>query len=135
MLSVPVTSVIAAGLAVLLWKSARSGRPAQSLAWAATLTWTLLLNVYVPVYDSVLAPIAVVLTLGALRELKWSVVTGWTISLSILIFVASWETDAIAQNYRIQPLTILLAILGLWQLYLLRRVIGRELPQTVPGFL
>jgi hypothetical protein len=95
----------------------------------------LLLNVYVPVYDSVLAPIAVVLTLGALRELKWSVVTGWTISLSILIFVASWETDAIAQNYRIQPLTILLAILGLWQLYLLRRVIGRELPQTVPGFL
>jgi hypothetical protein len=49
--------------------------------------------------------------------------------------VASWETDAIAQNYRIQPLTILLAILGLWQLYLLRRVIGRELPQTVPGFL
>jgi hypothetical protein len=132
MLSVPVTSVIAAGLAVLLWKSARSGRPAQSLAWAATLTWTLLLNVYVPVYDSVLAPIAVVLTLGALRELEWRAPMGWVVFLSVVICAASWETDAIAKSHGIQLLSIMLVVLGLGQLYLLRRVIGRGLPQTVP---
>jgi hypothetical protein len=113
MLSVPVTSVIAAGLAVLLWKSARSGRPAQSLAWAATLTWTLLLNVYVPVYDSVLAPIAVVLTLGALRELEWRAPMGWVVFLSVVICAASWETDAIAKSHGIQLLSIMLVVLGL----------------------
>lgn len=127
-----VTATIAAALAVLLWKSARRGRPAQSLAWASTLTWTLLLNVYVPVYDSVLAAIAVVLTLGALKELEWSMAMRWTIFLSVSICVASWETDAVAVSHGIQLLTILLAVSGLGQLYLLRRVIERGLPQKAP---
>lgn len=132
MILIPVTSAIAAGLAVLLWKSAGSGRPAQSMAWAATLTWTLLLNVYVPVYDTVLAPVAVVLTLGALKELEWRVPMGWVVFLSIFICAASWETDAIAKSHGIQLLSMLLAALGFGQLYLLRRVIEKVSPQTVP---
>jgi hypothetical protein len=127
-----ITCAITAVLAVLLWKSAGCGRAAQSLAWAATLTWTLLLNVYVPVYDSVLVPIAVVLTLEALREMKWNVDTGWTVFLSLFIFAASWKTDEIATSHKIQLLSIMLAVLGLWQLYLLRRAIGRRVPQTLP---
>lgn len=126
-----VTGVIAVVLAALLWKSAGSGRPAQSLAWAATLTWTLLLNVYVPAYDCVLATLAVILTLGALRELEWSTAMRWVIFLSIFICVASWDSDAIAVRHGIQVLTILLAIFGLGQLILLRRVIGREFPEKV----
>jgi hypothetical protein len=130
-LFISVTGMIAAALAVLLWKSAGSSSPAQSLAWAATLTWTLLLNVYVPVYDCVLATIAVVLTLGALKELEWSAAMRWAIFLSVVLLMASWETDAMAISYGIQLLTILLAVFGLGQLYLLRRVIERGLPQKV----
>jgi hypothetical protein len=123
---ISVLTTIAVGLAALLWKSATAGRAAQSLAWASTLTWTLLLNVYVPIYDSVLAVIAIILTLGALKSLKLRTATGWVVFLSMLIFSASWVTVPIALNYRIQLLSIMLGVLGLGQLLLLRRAIRQD---------
>jgi hypothetical protein len=125
---ISITILIAASLAVLLWKSAKSGRPAQSMAWAATLTWTLLLNGYIPVYDSILATIAVVLTLGALKDIEWKAATGWIISLAVLMSAASWELDTIAQDHGIQFLTAFLTILGVGQLYILYRMIRLDLP-------
>jgi len=77
----------------------------------------------------------VVLTLGALKEMEWSAAEDWIVVLSILTLVASWETDAIAKDHGIQILSILLAVLGLAQLYLLQRAIGRGLAQKAfaPG--
>jgi len=124
--------VIVTGLAVMLWKSAGAGRPAQSLAWAATLTWTLLLNVYVPVYDSILVSIAAALTLGALIELGWKTAMGWMIVLAVVISAGSWELDTLAQSHSIPFLSIPLALLGLGQLYLLYRAIRQGLPQKAP---
>jgi hypothetical protein len=120
-LLIPVVAIIAGGLAVLLWKSARGGGPQQSLAWAATLTWTLLLNVYVPMYDSILVAIAVVLTLGAMEQMDWSTATRWTVLVSFTILAASWVTLGIAMKHGIQLLSIALAMLGLAQIYLLYR--------------
>ena len=117
-----LTSTIAAGLAVLLWKSVAGGRPARYLAWAATLTWTLIVNVYVPIYDSVLVTIAVVLTLGALKDLEWSVATRWITLVSLLIFAVSWKTEVLAKSHGIQLISIFLAALGLGQLFILYRV-------------
>ncbi len=118
-----LTSVIATGLAMLLWKSAKGVRSAQYLAWAATLTWTLIVNLYVPIYDSVLVTIAVVLTLGALRDLEWNVATGWITFLSLLIFAVSWKTEALAEGHGIQLLSIFIAAFGLGQLCMLYKVI------------
>jgi hypothetical protein len=131
----PLVTLIAAALAVLLWKSATGGRPAQSLAWAATLTWTLLLNVYMPMYDSVLVTIPVVLTLGALKDLEWNAAMYWMTVLSILIFAVSWVTYAIAKSHGIQLLSISLAVLGLAQLYLLYRVNRKKLPEEASELL
>jgi len=117
-----LTSMIASGLALLLWKSAAGGRSVQYLAWAATLTWTLIVNVYVPIYDSVLVTIAVVLTLGALKDLEWSVATRWITFVSLLIFAVSWKTEVLAKSHGIQLLSIFLAALGLGQLFILYRV-------------
>jgi hypothetical protein len=125
-----LTSTIAPGLAVLLWKSVAGGRSAQYLAWAATLTWTLMLNVYVPIYDSVLVTIAVILTLGALEDLEWRVATGWIIFLSLLIFAVSWKTEVLAQSHGIQLLSIFLAVLGLGQLFILYQV-NRQYDRSV----
>jgi hypothetical protein len=116
-------STVVPGLGLLLWKSVKGGRSAQYLAWAATLTWTLMVNVYVPIYDSVLVTIAVVLTLGALRDLDWSVATGWITFLSLLIFAVSWKTEALAQGHGIQLLSIFIVALGLAQLFILYLVI------------
>jgi hypothetical protein len=114
-------------LAVLLWKAANGSRPAQTLAWANALTWTLLLNAYVPIYDSILVVIAIVLTLGALTELGLIAQTVWTILLTMLVFAVSWKTVAIAEKHGIQLLTILLLFLGIWQLLLLRYATRQDL--------
>lgn len=115
--------IVAAGaicLALLLWKSAKGAQPVQWLAWGAVLTWTLLLNVYVPIYDSVLVVIAVALTLGALHELGWGVAAQWTTLLAVIVFAASWKTESFAKTHSVQLLSIALFALGMAQLAFLR---------------
>jgi hypothetical protein len=126
-------AMVAGTLLYLLWKSRNDGRPAQWLAWAATLTWTLLLNVYVPIYDSVLAIVAVVLTLGALRDLGWRNAEEWITFLAVVIFAASWRTESIANAYGIPLLSITLIILGVAQLVFLYRATQQGSPQIVPS--
>jgi hypothetical protein len=129
-----VSIAAALSLAFLLWQSSTADRPAQSLAWAATLTWTLLLNVYVPVWDSSLAVISMLLTFSALRDLDWKRATRWNLLLFLLIFAGSWITEPIALAHGVQVLTILLTLLGVGQLILLKCAIARGamLSQGVP---
>ncbi len=44
------------------WKYADAGKTATTLLWATTLTWTFVLNIYVPIYDSVIAVIGAIAT-------------------------------------------------------------------------
>jgi hypothetical protein len=129
-----ICSIVAstAILAALLWKSASGGRPAQWLAWATTLTWTLLLNVYVPIYDSLLAIVAIVLTVGALRDLGSKTAAEWTVFLAIVIFAVSWETESFARLHGVQFLTVMLAVLGSVELLFLYWAIHRRAPETAP---
>ena len=115
-------------LAVELWKSPGAATTVQWLVWAATLTWTLLLNVYVPIYDAVLVIIAIVLTMGALRDMAWERAKSWLLLTAILIFALSWRTESIAHAHRIQLLTVMLLVLGVLQLLLLRRAIRMNHP-------
>lgn len=120
-----ITISIGAVLAVLWWKSARGGRPVQSLVWATTITWTLLLNVYVPMYDSVLVVLSAVLAFGAVREIAWGAAIDWVASLSVLTFAVSWVSYDIARDHHIQLLSIDIAVFGLAELYILHRMTGR----------
>lgn len=130
-LFISITIAMAAWLAAMLWKSARGARPVQSLAWATTLTWTLLLNVYVPIYDSVLVVIAAILTLGALKELEWKSAADWMTFLAVVLGVTSWEFESISQDHGIQFLPVLLAVFGLGQICLLQRAIREGSPPSV----
>lgn len=115
--------LILAVWAFLLWKSASANGSAGALGWAATLTWTLLVNLYVPLYDTSLAPLSVLLTIGALCEPEWRISRRWVIVLALIIYTAAWKTESIAAAHGIQMLTILLTVLGVVQLRLLRRAI------------
>jgi hypothetical protein len=97
------------------------------MAWAVMLTCTLLLNVYVPIYDSVLIVIVLVLTLASLGDPRWIVIRGWIIFLSVLILAVSWITEAFARRHGIQLLSIFLAVLGAAQLFLLRQLLLKEI--------
>ncbi|HUY80138.1 MAG TPA: glycosyltransferase family 87 protein [Acidobacteriaceae bacterium] len=122
-LAAGLSVVVGGALVLLLWKSAKASRSVQWLAWAATLTWTLLLNVYVPIYDSVLAVIAVILTLGALRQLKWRIASEWITLLAIITLAVSWKTVSFAKVHHVQLLSIALFLIAVAQLWFLRRAI------------
>ena len=117
----------------LLHKSASAGNAAKDLAWATTLTWTLIINVYVPVYDTLLIAVVVTLTIGALLEVEGMNAVGWVVFLVIGISAASLKAETIAQNQGIQPLTILILLLGLVQAVLLQQMVNKKLNER-PAF-
>jgi hypothetical protein len=121
-------------LARLLHKSGSAGSAAQNMAWATALTWTMVINVYVPVYDTLLIAVAVVLTIGSLLEVEEKAGTGWVVLLAIGISAVSLKAVSIAQNHGIQPLTILILLLGLTQINILKRVVHKELMRAEIAF-
>lgn len=128
-----ISAAIAIDLAYLFWKSRTGDQPVQWLAWAAALTWTLLLNLYVPIYDSVLVVIAIVLTLAALRDLAWSSAAEWTTFLAVILFAVSWKTETFAKAHGVQLFTVALIILGVLQLVLLHRATRQGVSEPAPG--
>jgi hypothetical protein len=125
-----IAAIVAAWLATLLWRSPAASKPVQSLAWATVLTWTLVLNIYVPIYDTVLLTIALIVMLGALRELEWKGAEGWFAALAVLIIAVSWVTGPIAQSKGIQLLTVLIFAIGLWQAAHLHWAIKSTTPEA-----
>ncbi len=126
-----ISTAVMIPLAVLWWRSPRSDSSAQSLGWAAAITWTLLVNAYVPFYDAALAALAVVLTLGALKESQSKTAQSWIVLLAVVIEVTSWITIRFAAKHGIQLLSMALALLGIVQLYLLYRVTSRSAPREM----
>jgi hypothetical protein len=120
---------------VLLWhRSVGSNSSVQNLIWAITLTWTLLINVYVPVYDTLLIAVAAALTIGALVQIDQGRFAGWTAVLAIAISIVSFKAESFAQEYGIQLLTVLILTLGLGQAVILQRTLDKILSNrnTVP---
>jgi hypothetical protein len=99
----------------LWWTSGRAGKAARGLLWATTITWTLLLNAYVPRHDSILCVLAVVITAGILKDSPARTLYGWFTVLWLLILASSWITDDFAAAHGIQIITLLIAALGMLQ--------------------
>jgi hypothetical protein len=123
-----VTTIAVTWLATLLWKSSGGGESVQYLTWATVLTWTLLLNVYVPIYDSIVLTIALMLMLGALRSPGRTDADGSFLYLAFLSIAVSWITESVAVSKGIQLLTIFLLALAFWQAVLLDRAVRQKLP-------
>jgi hypothetical protein len=126
-----VVVIAVATLATFLWRTDRSSRAEQSLAWAATITWTMLVNVYYPSYDTILLVIPTVLTLSAAIELGWGRALRWMVTLGVSIVVLSWFHEPFCKRYGLQLMTLGLLAIALLQTDLLRRVIkSRALRQV-----
>ena len=115
--AVAVAGAGAAALCLLRqWFEARrwSERAPVTWLWAATLTWTLVLNVYVPIYDCGLAVIAIIVTAPILlRDAERTF-----IALCALLLVSSYVTTPMAIRSDFQAIAVLLAGLGALQLAL-----------------
>ncbi len=107
------------------WKYRGAGKQATILVWAATLTWTLILNLYVPIYDSILAVIGVIATAAVLQGLPDARLRRQFTLVWSLILATSWLTLQVAEATGFQIFTVLFALLGTLQLAALRSVAAR----------
>jgi Glycosyltransferase family 87 len=118
-----VCAVYAAWVLLRAWsKSVGTAKPAQALVWAATLTWTLVLNTYMPIYDSAFLILGVIASAGVLKYLPDQRWYRWLMLLWVLILACSWVTVSVARSTGFQMVTVLFVALGILQLVALRSV-------------
>jgi hypothetical protein len=132
--------LLAAGPLVYLvrawWRLDRYGDDHRRLVWAATLVWTLVLNLYVGVYDTVLVVIA---ALGAADLLtRRGLLPPRFVGLLVLLFLVPWVTSPLARVSRVQTFTLVLAAFGAYLLALAREwsfppAEKKEAPDLGPG--
>ena len=128
--------VVCACLAALslfqAWRKTAWNIPQETnLLWAATITWTLVLNVYVPIYDSILAVVSVIVTTAVLNDFPARLFGRPFRWIWLLIFGASWITIELTEATGFQILTVLFALLGTVQLAALRTMAGWRNPERV----
>jgi hypothetical protein len=118
--------VVLGGVLALLirfWLGAeRKSRNYQSLVWATTLTWTLVANLYIGIYDTTMVVLSALLTAHtffARRGGPYRLPSEFKIIL-FLIYVLPWITQPVAQWTGVQVFTLVLALLGGYQFSLLR---------------
>ena len=122
--------VAAAGwLVVVWWRSAGGDRAQQTLAWPVAMTWTMLVNVYYPIYDSILIVIAIIVALSALRELAWPRAFEWMVTLAVLTFAIGWFTEPVAKQSGVQLLTMAILAIAIT----LTGVLQRSMRQQAAG--
>jgi hypothetical protein len=111
------------------WQSDLKRGDEQSLVWALALTWTLVLNLYLGIYDSSLVVLSVLLTTDVLYSRagkdQSALSTDYKFIL-LLVYVVPWITQPIARLTGFQPFTLALALLGSWQLINFQRLISRH---------
>lgn len=86
-------------------------------AWALAITWTLILNFYVLIYDSTLIILPVLLVASTLwrpglpRAFRW---------LLLLLFLVAWPEAIVAQKFGFQLLTVVVVAFGIYQIVVSR---------------
>jgi hypothetical protein len=108
-------------------RHADSDRPVSTLLWATTLTWTFVLNIYVPIYDSIVPIVAVIATAAALRDFPDRRLRVQFSLVWILILLDSWVAGPFAAATGVQTYTVLFALLGTVQLSALRKMAAAPL--------
>ncbi len=97
-----VAVVAVSWLGTAWWRS--DGAGADRPLWAATLCFTLVINPYAPIYDSILLVAAVALVASQRKELA-----GWLLPLYLL----PWITQSFAEFLHLQLMTVAVAGFGI----------------------
>jgi hypothetical protein len=98
-------------------KQAVDARATNILVWAATLTWTVVLNTYVGIWDSVIVLPGLIATAATLKDVAGKRTYSQFRVLWLLILLGSWFTTSMAEATGVQFITILFALLATLQLH------------------
>lgn len=117
-----LVAAISVWAAVTWLRPGGESAPRRSLEWATALTWTMLVNVYYPIYDSILIVAVVILMLSAVRDLKWDGAYELIVAAAIMTFALSWVSESFADHYKVQLLTFSILTLAITATSLLQRL-------------
>ena len=118
-------------LATVWWKSSQQNDRFRQLLWAATLTWTPVLNLYFGIYDSILIVQSILITAAVvcLRSTNATPLTHSGLAyLFLAISIAPWFSQNLAAVTGVPIYTFLLVVLGIFQLRQLSKPNSAELP-------
>jgi glycosyl transferase family 87 len=109
-----------------VWRDTRKGDPVElGLAWASTLTWTTVLNLYVPAYDTPIILLGIVLGADELYRANRHALPLVLRILFVLLYVVPWIPPVPVGDSRIVQLyTLVLVALGVYQVWVAMRGIG-----------
>jgi hypothetical protein len=110
-----VISVCVLALLIVAWRRGSRTKSVRVLLWSTTLSWSLLLNFYVSIFDSAMILIGMI-SMAALRDLVGRTLYRWSVLLSWLILAVSWMTVLLAQRTGVQIATILITFFASIQL-------------------
>lgn len=113
-----VTGIAVLPFLVKVWRGTRKGGPSEpGMVWASTLTWTTVLNLYVPAYDTPMVLCGIVLTATAFYREDRDVMRRVPGILLALLFVVSWiPALPFGDGMLLQLYTLALVALGVYQL-------------------
>ena len=118
---VAAIGVLLAPLLVGVWRRVPHARStAWALTWASTITWTTLLNIYVPRYDTAIIVVGALLMVDALLAMDADGLRGLPQALFAVLYVAAWVEPVPLGGGVLQPYTVVIAALGAHQLWLAR---------------
>lgn len=106
------------------WKEKRKRPKEQNLVWALTLSWSLVLNLYLGIYDTTLVVASVLL----MTDVYYSHGEGEQMLsptykvILLLVYLVPWITQPIAFFTGVQLYTMVLASLGIYQIIQFRRL-------------
>jgi hypothetical protein len=124
-ISSALAGVLFACLAYAWWYSPTYNKTATDLLWATTIAWTLIVNTYVPIYDTILVVLSAVLTVGALygakQQLRAELHSLYL--LLLLLYITAGLTQYLVPLIHLQLMTLLLIALGLIELRLWRKAL------------
>jgi Glycosyltransferase family 87 len=112
---VPVLAALALGW----WGFAHQDGPARARLFTATLTLSLVVNLHVAAYDTILVVPGVLLAASVLFEPSGGRAPGLTPAyqtLLVLVYVVPWFSQHVARATGFQPFTLVLAALGCFEL-------------------
>lgn len=123
--ALPVLVLAALGVCIVpwlvrLWRRVSEGwTTGLRFTWACTITWTMLLNVYVPRYDTPIVMLGILLMVDALLVTGQGRLPLLAQILFGLLYVVPWiPAVPISGVAVLQPYTVILLALGTYQLWL-----------------
>jgi Glycosyltransferase family 87 len=119
-----LVAVPLAWLAMAWWRWDRLTTSGRQLVWAATLTGTVVFNLYVGIYDSILCVLGMFLTADVLargRSHDESLFTPRFRLLLFLLYLTPWLSQPLAKLVHVQVFTLVLVAAAIYPLLLLRQ--------------